>query len=808
MSFVYLRMNFSSLATTFILVLLSFVATAQNGIIQGTVYAKSNNEVIPFAPVQIQGTTQGSVTDENGNFTIREVKPGLYNIECNVIGYKKAVVYEVEVTRDRPAIVSVYLEELAIETGEVQIIASGISNAEESPVSIRTIGVNEIKRSPGSGRDISKAIRSLPGVTITPSFRNDILIRGGAANENRFYLDGIEIPNINHFATQGASGGPVGMLNVDLIQEVEFYSGAFPAARGNALSSVFEFEVKEARKDKYTANFVVGSSDLAVAAEGPTGKNSGLIISARRSYLQALFSVLQLPFLPTYNDFQFKWKTKIGERDQVSILGLGAIDQFQLNLKLADDTASENYERNNYLLSNLPINTQWNYTIGTKWDHYTDNGRMSFVVSRNALQNDAFKFENNDESLPKIFDYSSRETENKFRFEHKINASKNWKILYGVSSEIADFTVNDMVDRYSNALDTTIKLIYNTRLQMVKYGAFLQSSRTMLKERLVLSAGMRIDGNDFNDNMLNAFNQFSPRISASYKFAPKWSLNANTGIYYQLPAYTVLGFQQEGINVNSNAKYIGNSQLVGGIKYEWDERNTIITVEGFYKKYKNYPVSINNNISLANLGADFGVVGNEAVASVGLGRTYGVEFLYQQKLYKGIYGILAYTYVRSEFANLSGKYSPSSWDSRHLISATGGWRFGKNWEIGGRFLFSGGLPYTPDNVQASMISSNWNRLNAAIPDYTQLNTQRIKAFHQLDIRVDKRWYFEKWSLNLFLEIQNIYNNVTPTKPTLDVVRDAGGLPVPDPQNPNRYRPNFLDESTGSLLPSIGIIIEL
>lgn len=801
-------MNFKISSLLLFSIFISVVSFAQTSSIKGKVLSRTNNEAIPFAPVIVQSGAAGGVTDENGEFVIPNILPGLYNLECQAVGYKKAVVFEIEVTLDRPAIVQILMDESTVETGTVEVVASGISNAEESPVSIRTIGVNEIKRSPGSGRDISKAIRSLPGVTITPSFRNDILIRGGAANENRFFLDGIEIPNINHFATQGASGGPVGMLNVDLIQEVEFYSGAFPAARGNALSSVFEFEVKEARKDKYTANFVVGSSDLAIATEGPTGKNSGLIISARRSYLQGLFRLLELPFLPTYNDFQFKWKTKLDDRNQITILGLGAIDQFDLNLSLADDTTSENYLRNNYLLSNLPINTQWNYTVGSKWDHYTDNGRVTVVLSRNALQNNAFKYINNDENLARTLDYSSRETENKFRVEHKINGKSGWKTIYGVSSELAQFTVNNKSDRYIPASDTTVRFVYATSLNLVKYGLFIQSSKTMLRERLVLSAGMRADGTDFNDEMSNPFNQFSPRISASYRFAPQWSFNMNTGIYYQLPAYTVLGFVQDGVNLNKDARYIGNTQAVAGVKYDWDKRNTTISLEGFYKEYKNYPVSVNNNISLANLGADFGVVGNEAIRSAGLGRAYGLEFLYQQKLYKGVYGILSYTYVRSEFSNFEGKFVPSSWDSRHLISVTGGWRFGKNWEIGGRFLFSGGLPFTPDNVAASININNWNQLNAGIPDYTRLNSQRINAFHQLDVRVDKRWFFSKWSLNLFLEVLNIYNNVTPTKPTLDVVRDSQGLPIPDPNNPGSYIPNFLDESTGSLLPSIGIIIEL
>lgn len=798
---------FKIVLTLFSFLAITISAWTQTSI-SGQVTDKADNSPLPFVAVRIQDGSNGGITDESGKYTIPNLKPGLYNVVCEVIGYKSAISYEVEVTIDRPAILNFQLEQDQKETEVVEIVGSNISNREESPISIRTIGTNEIKRNPGGNRDISRAIRSLPGVAAVPSFRNDIIIRGGAANENRFYIDGIEIPVINHFSTQGASGGPVGMLNVDLIKEVEFYSGAFPANRGNALSSVLEFEIKEARTDKYTANVVMGSSDFAVAAEGPTGKNSGLIVSARRSYLQGLFQVLGLPFLPTYNDFQFKWKTKIDDKNQLTILGLGAIDQFELNLGIDDDPEDENFARNAYLLANLPINEQWNYTIGTKWDHYTDNGKWTFVASRNALQNDAYKFINNDDALPKTFDYTSHEAENKFRVENKIFGKKGWKLVYGAGYEYAQFSVNNRTERYVAALDTTLAFAYNAALNLSKYGVFLQSSKTMMKNRLVLSAGLRADGNAFNESMKNPINQLSPRVSARYAFAPQWSINMNSGIYYQLPSYTALGYAEEGVLANTSMKYIRNSQVVAGIEYDWDKRNTIITVEGFYKYYDQYPVSINNGISLANLGADFGVVGNELLSSTGKGRSSGVEVLYQQRFYKGLYGIFAYTYVRSEFTGLDGKYVPSSWDSRHLLSVTGGWKFGKNWEIGGRFLFSGGLPYTPDNLDASLKIETWNTLNAAIPDWSRLNSQRIRSFNQLDVRVDKKWFFTKWSLDLFFDVQNLLNSTTPLKPTLDVVRDANGLPVPDPERPGYYQANFLDESTGSFLPGIGVIIEL
>lgn len=799
-----------SFLLSIVLLVLTIPVFSQGGVIRGSVTDARSNEPIPFANVIVQGATTGVMTDLDGKFEIVGLDPGLYNLEVSFVGYKKAIVFELEVTKARSAFTSVKLEEAAVQMEEVEVVASGFTNREEAPLSVRKIGVNEVKRNPGGNRDISQALRSLPGVASTPSFRNDIIIRGGSPNENRFYIDGIEIPNINHFATQGASGGPVGLINVDFIEDVEFYSGAFPAARGNALSSVLEFGFKEGRKDKAAVNFVVGSSDIGITFDGPLGERTTLIASARRSYLQFLFSALRLPFLPTYNDFQYKLTHQIDEKNRLTFLGIGAIDEFALNLDLASDPTAEDFLENRYILDFLTVNTQWNYSTGVKWDNFGENGIWTFVASRNMLNNRAFKHQNNDETLPLLLDYTSQEIENKFRIERRQYLPKGWKMTYGVNYEYAKYNNTSRFEQFFFETGELGLVDFASAFNMHKYGGFVQSSFSTLNERLTLSGGLRFDGNDYSQQMANPLNQFSPRFSASYSITPRLSANFNTGIYYQLPAYTVLGFVRDGVLVNreNDVSFIRNKQLVGGLRYDVGERNTTISVEGFWKDYDNYPLSVDRQISLANLGADFGVIGNEEVQSISEGRAYGLEVLLQQRLYKGFYGIIAYTYVRSEFTDGAGNYIPSSWDSRNLVSITGGKKFKKNWELGVRFIYSGGLPYTPFDIQASMLIPNWQAQPAGIPNFAQLNSMRVGGFDQLDFRVDKKWFFTKWSLNLFLDVQNALATSNPVPPALDVVRDEAGNPVPDPNNAGSFIPRVLDISTGTVLPSIGIIVEL
>jgi hypothetical protein len=790
-----------------------FVTTAvaqSDGIIRGRVNDVQTNEAIPFANVVLQGSSIGTTTDFEGNFELVGVAPGLRNIQISFVGYEPKTVFEIEVTPARPAVVNVSLKPSAIEIEEAEVVGTRRPNVAEAPLSVRSLGTNEIKRNPGGGRDISRAIRTLPGVAAIPSFRNDIVIRGGAPNENRFYIDGIEIPNINHFATQGASGGPVGMINVDLVENVDFYAGAFPAARGNALSSVMEFSFKEARTDEWTANMVVGTSDLGLTLEGPTGENSSLIFSMRRSYLQFVFQALGLPFLPIYNDYQFKWTARPDDKNAITVIGLGAYDDFELNLDIADDTAATNYLDQVAILGALDVQKQWNYTQGVKWDRYCDNGKWTWVASRNMLNNRAYKHLNNDESADLLRDYLSQEIENKFRVERKLFSDAGWEGTFGGGYEYVKYN-NATSDRRFNPADGQLTPIaYETDIKAHKYGAFATANRKLLDERLTLAAGMRLDGSTLAKGLQNPLEQFSPRFSLSYGFAPGWTLNANTGRYFQLPAYTILGFEEDGVRVNANdeTRYLANSQVVAGVRWEGGKRNLVASVEGFWKGYDGAPVSTLQSVPLANLGADFGVVGNERVTFDGVGRSYGSELLLQQRLYNGFYGLLAYTFVRSEFQTTNSEFTPSSWDNRHILSVTGGKKFEGGWEIGSRLLFSGGLPYTPVDF-GSLSTESWDFYGRPLLDYSLLNTERNKAFHQLDIRIDKKWFFANWSLDVFVEVQNATGAAVPQPTFIDVVRNPlNGQPIPSVTQPGFYDARELDPSTGAVLPALGLIIEL
>lgn len=773
-------------------------------LITGRIVNEANHLPVAYATIFVEGTTITEVSNDSGYFRLT-LAPGLYNIDVSAVGFEKTTVFEVQTSMANPVQLNIRLTPAQTNLAEI-VVSSSRDKTRESPVSLRKLGINEIQRNPGGNRDISKVIQALPGAGInstSASFRNDLIIRGGGPGENRFFIDDIEIPNINHFSTQGASGGPVGLINVDLIRNVNFLTGAFEANKGNALSSVMDIALKEGRTDKWAGAFTLGTTDIGLRGEGPLGAKSSAIFSVRRSYLQLLFKLLKLPFLPTYNDFQFKTHTVLSNKAELSFLGIGAIDNFRLN-KEANET-----EQQQYILGNIPNIEQWNYTVGSVLRLNQKTGNSRFILSRSMTNNRFFKYTNNEDNDPskKVNDNTSQDIENQLKIEQTLYKN-NFKTNFGVSGIFAKYVVDAF-----NKIPTQAGIVnssFNDAIHFFRYSFYAQSSGSFFTNRLSASLGLRFDGANFTTHTQNPLNQPSPRLSLSYDLGDGWSLNGNSGLYQQLPVTTILGYRNSsGIleNQSEGLKYTQSLHGVFGVEKRLPS-NLKISAEGFYKKYSNYPVSERTGMSLANIGADYGIVGNEPVNFNGRGKAYGAEIFIQQKLWKNFYGWLAYTYVRSFFTNADGRYAPSSWDQIHLVNLVLGKRFQKNWEAGVKLRYSGGSPYTPYDADLSSLKSYWDVSGRGFLDYDRINTLRIPSNYQVDFRIDKKWFFKTWNLNLYFDMQNATQARTTGVPILTVERNADGSPQEVAgSNPARYNTKIIDNRFKTFVETIGIIVE-
>ena len=791
-----------------IILMISFIAfsnvvSSQNVKVYGSISNTLNNEPIPFANIIIEGTAIGTTSDIDGNYEILNVNAGAYNFKCSYIGFNTDIQSEIKVSSNKSLRLDFFLSENSELLGEVKVKGNTFNKTQASPVSLRTINASEISKSAGGNRDISRVVANLPGVATSAGFRNDIIVRGGSPSENKFFLDGIEIPTINHFTTQGSSGGPVGILNVNFIREVDFYTGAFPANRGNALSSVMELKLIEGNEEEISGSFALGSSDAGLTLNTPLSKKSTLLLSVRRSYLQFLFKALKLPFLPTYNDMQFKYTFKPDKKNQFNFLGIATIDDFTLNKDINNDEEDTlQIALNNYNLNNLVINKQWNYTIGGTWRHFFDNSNLFFVMSRNHLDNTALKYKDYaDENSQKILDYKSEEIENKTRLEYNFKRN-GYSIIIGSNLEDATYTNN--TNQTFTSGDSIITGINNVDLHFIKYGAFTQISKTYFENKLIASFGLRIDGNSFTENANS--NNFSPRFSLAYNLNSKTSINSNIGRFHQLPSYTILGFENNGKYLNKDAAYITCDHAVIGIEYNPSSYSKI-SLESFYKSYSNYPFSILDSISLANLGDDFGVVGNEDISSISKGNSYGIELLAQQKMSSSIYGILSATYYYSRFEDNEGKLISSKWDNRFILNMTAGKKFKNNIELGFKYRYSGGSPYTPTDLINSSKKSFWDINQRGVLDYNLLNTQRLKGQHGLDIRIDKKWFFKSWSLNAYIDVENILNAKRQLPSEYGIDPNLGPLAEGTENSESTIALYEIINNSGTVLPSIGLLIE-
>ncbi len=809
----------------FICCLLGSVFTLQaqkNGRISGKIIDQSTQKAISGANLSLDGSGKGAQSDSLGFFKINQVPLKSYNLSISSVGYKKTKLFNLVLNAGNELFVTVELSPENQELNEV-IVTQSRKTARvatlESPLSVQRLTTEEIKSNPGGNFDISKVIQALPGVgggAQGGGFRNDIIIRGGGPNENVYYLDGIEIPVLNHFQTQGSSGGPQGMLNVSFIEDVKLSSSAFDAKYDNALSSVFQFRQRSGNPNKFQGNVRLSATEFALTTEGPLAKSgkTTFLASARRSYLQFLFQALDIPIRPNFWDFQTKITHQINAKTSISFMALGAIDDFSFS------TIKKETPEKLYIYNSNPIISQWNYTTGITLKHLTENGYYNLAISRNAFDNDIRKYEDNQLKDPNQINLSlqSRETENKIRFDANQNIN-GWKLSYGLSLQSVDYS-NQTTAVFRKAvygapgqlIQPEIKYQFNSPLgTFAKYGAFGQASKAFFDTRLGVSVGVRTDMNSFTDSGSDPLKTLSPRLSLSYVMNDQWTLNGSVGRYFKLAPYTILGFADNaGKLVNKNADYQSSDHYVLGLEYLVNDALRF-TVEGFVKNYGNVPISVNKGISLANLGGDFNVLGNEAVRTTGKGEAFGFEFFAQKKLTDKFFGILSYTYYNSSYSGLNGVMTPSSWDNRHLLSLTWGYKFPRNWELGLKFRYQGGAPYTPFDETASR--TNFLSQGLGILDYGQLNTKRLRSFHSSDVRIDKKYNLKNTTIDLFLDVTNWYIAAADAAPYYAFKRtdDNKAFATSDgkPMMPNgsNAMPVLLGNDKASVTPTIGFIVE-
>ncbi|HWA07681.1 MAG TPA: TonB-dependent receptor [Ignavibacteria bacterium] len=751
------------LITVFLLFFSIYPALSQQkGILNGIVLDKSTQTFLKDINVKILGTELTAKTKEDGSFRIIDIPLGTYSVEFTSASYQKLIQSDVIISpgSERELIVELG----GVQTDEVVIEDSRFQKPSDVTTSFKSLTFEEIRRFPGGLEDIGRVIQSLPGISLSSDGRNDLLVRGGSPAENLFVVDGFEVSNINHFGSQGATGGPVSVLNLDFVRNVNFLTGGFSAKYGDKLSSVVEIDQRAGNSEKFFGKINLSGTGFGANFEGPISKKnkSSWLISARRSYLDLIFNAAGFSFVPEYTDFQAKADYRINDKNSIEFNSFGALDKVRFN----NDT--EEKKQNNL---DILTNNQNSYSAGFLWKTLLSGN--SYLVSSVARNYTNFFFSQRDSNFNEIFRNDSKESDIQLKLDYSSRLSQRTLISFGGAGK--RIKLNYDIDKKADTLSyidpktgnyfilPAVRILDNQ--YTYKGYAYAEIVQSFLN-RFKFTAGLRYDYFD----LIYKKNYLSPRTSLAITITPKLSFNLAYGIFYQSPSYIWI----VGSENNKNLEDIRADHYIAGFEYLFDE-STRLTVEGYFKEYKNYPVSVNRPYLILANNSGFETqnsFGLEELVSKGTGKAIGFEIFLQKALTKKIYSQASFSYSDVKYKAYDGIERRSDWDNRYVVNISGGYKLGKSWELSAKFRLAGGRPYTPINPADGSIN------------YDLYNTEVLPVYHRLDVRAEKKFMFKAWTLTTYIDIQNIYNRQNvyeykwdPFKKEIETNKNLGILPT-------------------------------
>lgn len=754
------------------------------GVIQGTIVDAGTKEPLGGVNVVVEGTNRGTASGLSGDYRIGNLPAGTYRLEFYYVGYTTLKRTDIIVSPSKPAIVNVELMEQVFETDQITVTAGYFVEENMTQPSVTGLSREEIRRFPGGFEDVVRTVSTLPGIAINNTGgRNDLLVRGGGPSENLFVINNIEVPNINHFGTQGFTSGSLSFVNLDFVDNITFSAGGFGARYGDKMSSLLRLEMSEGRSDRIGGKLLVSATQYGLNLEGPVSENGNFIFSARQSYLDIIFRAAGLPFVPVYTDFNLILNYDLSERDKLFFIGLGAINRVE-----RDQSNAENRVFNAGILDN----TQNQWISGINYRRLLDNGYLDATFNTNFNQ---FRFGQVDENEIEYFNSKADETEINGKLQLYKALSKSIGLKSGISSK---YIINDnatvfadtIYDRSGNRIPVAslgVEPVNKTNTALQKH-AFFTEIDWLATPKLTVNAGFRFDYYAF----LNTSLYPAPRLNLKYQLNDRLALKASSGVFYQSPSYVWIVNEN-----NASLKAMRNFMNIAGIDYLIQD-DLRMTFETFYKDYSDLPTGnipgVNDYLVLTNTGTGFGgreddfqSFGYFDLFSRASGYAYGFEWLLQKK-YSEVpcYGQISLSYGKSEYTAGNGRVYPGQFDQRFIFNFSGGYKFNERWEISTKYRVFTGVPYSPvyrpfENPENPGFIQN-------LPE--EYLTERLPTQGIWDFRVDRYYTFDSWRLVMFLDIQNVLNTKLISRPTYDF-----------------WEKEVVDSGDIGILPSIGISAE-
>ena len=703
------------------------------GSVKGKVVDMETKTPLIGVNIYIKNTQTGTSTDINGNYEITNIPVGLTNVVFSYIGYEPVTKTDINVKPDRALYLNVEMNTSAIELENVVVTNGYFSELENKPLSTVNFSSEEINRSPGTAGDVSRILYTLPSIAKINDQRNSLIVRGGTAVENSFYLDNIEIPNINHFPVEGSSDGPIGILNADFISDVNFHSGGFSPIYGDRLSSIMDISFREGNKTRFSPQVNLNMAGFGGAVEGAIGNKGNYMFSINRSYLDLLVNQIEEGSpLPKYGDAQGKVVYDLDDKNRLSLLDLFSIDEIYLDADKAVKNDANMYGKTNGITNTTGINWQhiWNEKGFSNTSVSYTNVTYDHDYSKTATRQQ-FYTNNSKENIIRLrnVNYLKLNNQNSLEFGADLSGTfTKYKTYYG-----------EYEDQYGK---TTPELFVDNKMSGYKLGTFGVHHINLL-ENLKLDYGTRIDYFTYNQNF-----SVSPRATLTFHLNPKTALSFSAGLFHQEIPNNILVQSEDfkSLKTPSAIHYIaGFSQTLGNA--------TRLSIEAYYKDYFNFPVNpAQPTMFLFDQVQIFGIFwSNNSLIDNGRANAKGIEVILQKKLARNFYGLVSGSFSNSSYRDYSGTWHNRIYDNRFNINLEGGYIPSNDWEFKIRWIYAGGAPYTPFDYDAS------KKAGVGIWDLNRTNSERLPDYHSMNIRIDKRFYFSSSSLLVYLSVWNAYN---------------------------------------------------
>ena len=714
-----MSMNIKSILSVF-LFFTSICYSESTGIIRGQIIDGISQLPLTQANIIVENSEIGTSSDDNGEFVLECPEEGYYSISISYIGYKSKILYDIWVRPNAYDYQKILLYPSVILLDNVVVTKSYFEKSSLNNFSVVGFKNDQIRRAPGAGGEITRILNSLPSVASVGENRQDIMVRGGGPNENGFLIDNVYIPSISHFnQPDGRSNGPVGLINTELVETMDFYSNGFSPQYGNKLSSFGDISYREGNKESIEGNIGLGLGGAGGVLEGPITKRSSFLSSFRMSYLDIISDAINAGGLPSYSDYQGKINYRPNPYSNFTILGILGSSLYERDVKDASSDGEDSYGYVKNDQSTLGLNHRF---IWSKNGFSNSSVSLTDQTSKNNFFNiytDSTLNEVNDSY--KTFHIRNV---NQIRIKDKVNTVTGFE--YHHRDLFYDFTLDD--------------LYLKDDLIFTNVAAFSNISFPF-KSISNISLGIRLAKSDFEGKI-----NFSPRVNIDFDLPLQFGkVIFNGGRYFQNPPEKYLGLVED-----DNLESVRAEQYSFSYEKLLNE-STKLSVSIYNKKYSHAPIVLSDD-STANPAflMDRSITFNQ-LKSEGNAEARGIEFLIEKKRAENFYGHVGGSLFNSMYVDYQGIERNRDSNYKYILNVVGGYRPNNKWELSLRWSLFGGKPYTEIDREKSLL------FDQAIYLTEKYNEKKTPVYHNLFLRYEYRKVYKFCNVISYIELWNAYN---------------------------------------------------